>query len=142
MRHYRSRALILCPVLCVVSRETAILFRFHGVWARRLLGWTTDFAVVGLQDGAQHGWQALLPRGNGPTCQDPGQSQKWGLSRRRNMMVRGERLSTDPLRANLDQLTPGRHGVFGQEILERRCHRGAATVSGHAWYCDCYAGIQ
>ena len=31
MRHYRSRALILCPVSCVVSRETAILFRFHGV---------------------------------------------------------------------------------------------------------------
>ena len=58
------------------------------------------------------------------------------------MMVRDCRLSTEALRANLDQLTPGRHGVLGQENVERTCYCGAATESRHASYCDCYAGIH
>lgn len=29
MRHYRSPALTLCPVSCVVSRETAFFLQFH-----------------------------------------------------------------------------------------------------------------
>ena len=72
MRHYRSRALILCPVSCVVSRETAILLRFHGVlgtevaWGRAAV---RGFERAGALNTGKHALSFAAE--DGPPCEAP-----------------------------------------------------------------------
>ena len=116
MRHYRSRAPILYSVSCVVSRETAILFQFHGVLGTEIAwGWTTDRYADRAGSRSTQTNNALSPLAeDGPPCEALSQRRR-GLPARKSMMGCGGRLWREVLRANLDDLTRGRCGIPSQE---------------------------